>query len=358
MNSSNRIAILAPYPRHEAPSQRFRFEQYLGFLEENDISIKFYPFLNHKAWTIFYHEGKYFLKAVFLLLGFIKRFLLLFSLLKYDFIFIHREAAPIGPPIFEWIIAKVLRKKYIYDFDDAIWMPNYSQQHARFHRMKAYWKIKHIIKWSYKVSAGNAFLARYAQNYCNNVVLIPTTIDTEHLHISNTKLASSEIVIGWTGSHSTLPYLTMLLPVLNLLSKKYTFTFRVISNEEPNFELKNLSFIKWNKESEIEDLATFSIGVMPLTNDAWSEGKCGFKALQYMALSIPTVLSPVGVNVEIVQDQVNGLFADTESEWHAQLELLIKEEALRKQIGEAGRKTVVNAYSVLSQKENYLKLFK
>ena len=358
MNSSIRIAILAPYPRHEAPSQRFRFEQYLGFLEENDISIKFYPFLNHKAWTIFYLEGKYFLKAVFLLLGFIKRFLLLFSLLKYDFIFIHREAAPIGPPIFEWIIAKVLRKKYIYDFDDAIWMPNYSQQHARFHRMKAYWKIKHIIKWSYKVSAGNAFLARYAQNYCNNVVLIPTTIDTEHLHISNTKLASSEIVIGWTGSHSTLPYLTMLLPVLNLLSKKYTFTFRVISNEVPNFELKNLSFIKWNKESEIEDLATFSIGVMPLTNDAWSEGKCGFKALQYMALSIPTVLSPVGVNVEIVQDQVNGLFADTESEWHAQLELLIKEEALRKQIGEAGRKTVVNAYSVLSQKENYLKLFK
>jgi glycosyltransferase involved in cell wall biosynthesis len=97
---------------------------------------------------------------------------------------------------------------------------------------------------------------------------------------------------------------------------------------------------------------------MPLTNDAWAEGKCGFKALQYMALSIPTVLSPVGVNNEIVQDQVNGLFADTESEWHAQLELLIKEEALRKQIGEAGRKTVIASYSVLSQKDNYLKLFK
>jgi len=358
MNSPIRIAILAPYPRHEAPSQRFRFEQYVGFLEENDICIEFFPFLNHKAWTIFYHESKYFLKAVFLLLGFIKRFLLLFSLLKYDFIFIHREAAPMGPPIFEWIIAKVLRKKYIYDFDDAIWMPNYSQQHARFHRMKAYWKIKHIIKWSYKVSAGNAFLVAYARNYCNNVVLIPTTIDTEHLHISPNKSASSEIVIGWTGSHSTLPYLTVLLPVLNLLSKKYTFTFRVISNEEPNFELKNLSFIKWNKESEIEDLATFSIGVMPLTNDAWSEGKCGFKALQYMALSIPTILSPVGVNVEIVQDKVNGLFADSQSEWYTQLELLINDETIRKQIGAKGRKTVVKAYSVLSQKENYLKLFK
>jgi glycosyltransferase involved in cell wall biosynthesis len=263
-----------------------------------------------------------------------------------------------GPPIFEWIIAKVLRKKYIYDFDDAIWMPNYSQQHARFHRMKAYWKIKHIIKWSHKVSAGNAFLVAYARNYCNNVVLIPTTIDTEHLHISPNKSASSEIVIGWTGSHSTLPYLTVLLPVLNLLSKKYTFTFRVISNEEPNFELKNLSFIKWNKESEIEDLATFSIGVMPLTNDAWSEGKCGFKALQYMALSIPTILSPVGVNVEIVQDKVNGLFADSQSEWYTQLELLINDETIRKQIGAKGRKTVVKAYSVLSQKENYLKLFK
>lgn len=358
MNSSIRIAILAPYPRHEAPSQRFRFEQYLGFLEENDISINFYPFLNNKAWTIFYHEGKYFNKAIFLLLGFIKRFLLLFSLLKYDFIFIHREAAPLGPPIFEWIIAKVLRKKYIYDFDDAIWMPNYSQQHARFHRMKAYWKIKHIIKWSYKVSAGNTFLVAYAQIYCNNVVLIPTTIDTEHLHVSTGVPNSSEIVIGWTGSHSTLPYLTMLLPVLNLLSKKYTFTFRVISNEQPNFDLNNLSFIKWNKETEIEDLATFSIGVMPLTSDAWSEGKCGFKALQYMALSIPTVLSSVGVNVQIVQDQINGLFADTESEWYAQLELLLKEERHRKQIGMEGRKTVVAAYSVLSQKENYLKLFK
>ena len=125
------ILILAPYPKGEAPSQRFRFEQYLDILTANGISFQYKPFLTEKAWKILYLPGKHAPKAFWILLGFLKRAALLMTVHKYDYVFIHREASPIGPPVFEWLIAKVCRKKIIYDFDDAIWLANTSEQNKK-----------------------------------------------------------------------------------------------------------------------------------------------------------------------------------------------------------------------------------
>ena len=121
--------------------------------------------------------------------------------------------------------------------------------------------------------------------------------------------------------------------------------------------MQSLEFVKWNKTTEIEDLASIQIGVMPLIKDIWSEGKCGFKALQYMALEIPTVLSPVGVNSTIVEHAKNGYLVESEKEWYVTLEKLILEKELRKQVGKAGRTTIENNYSVNSQKNIFLSLF-
>ena len=96
---------------------------------------------------------------------------------------------------------------------------------------------------------------------------------------------------------------------------------------------------------------------MPLPDDAWAKGKCGFKGLQYMALEIPTIMSPVGVNTEIIDDGKNGFFATTDDEWFEVLCKLIDDEQLRKTIGKEGRKTIVERYSVNSQRETYLSLF-
>ena len=110
-----------PYPHGQAPSQRFRFEQYYNYLDEQEYSYKTYSFYSERTWAIMYGEGKLVQKIVGVLLSFLKRMLLLIQLIPYDYVFIHREALPLGVPFYEWFIAKVLRKKIIYDFDDAIW---------------------------------------------------------------------------------------------------------------------------------------------------------------------------------------------------------------------------------------------
>jgi glycosyltransferase involved in cell wall biosynthesis len=353
-----KMFIIAPYPKDAAPSQRFRFEQYLKIFEQQGFKIYFHSFLSERTWKRIYKDGNSFQKALGFFGAFLRRWLLLFKIPMADVVFIHREAAQMGPPIFEWIIAKVLRKKYIYDFDDAIWLPNYSESNARYHRLKAYWKVNYCMKWAGTVIAGNDYLADYAKRFNANVVIIPTTIDTENYHNQTIDYADSNLSIGWTGSHTTMQYLPSLVPILKELEERYTFEFIVISNQKPDFDLKSLRYIPWKKESEIEDLLKIKIGVMPLAPDRWSNGKCGFKALQYMSLGIPTILSPVGVNSVIVQDEINGFFASSPNEWKQHLEQLLVSRELREKVGKAGQEVIVNRYSVLSQSSTYLSILK
>ncbi len=355
---NKKIFILAPYPKGKAPSQRFRFEQYIDLLEKEGYEVNFYSFLSEKAWDTIYQRGNFGGKTLQVLVSFFRRWALMFKLKKADYVFVHREMAHIGPPLFEWIAAKVIGVKYIYDFDDAIWLPNYSEVNARFQRVKAYWKVKYCMKWASQITAGNEYLADFARQYNKNVKVIPTTIDLEKHHNLTADQENEPLVIGWTGTHTTMRYLSVIIPVLQKLEQEYDFEFRVISNEKPEFNLKSLRFVPWKSETEIEDLARIQIGVMPLVEDQWSAGKCGFKALQYMALAIPTLLSPVGVNNNIVSDGENGIFCDQTSDWEKNLRLLIEDKALRTSIGKAGKQRVQKNYSVSAHSDNYLDLFK
>lgn len=353
-----RILILAPYPYQIAPSQRFRFEQYLGKLEEAGYTYDFIPFISLSVWKILHTPGKFIQKAFGILSGFHERLLLMFRLGKYDYVFIHREASHIGPPIFEWLIAKVFRKKIIYDFDDAIWLPNYSSHNAAFHRLKYYKKVNRIMKWAYKISAGNRYLGNYAKQFNDHIVILPTTLDTVNYHNQVKEHDSSKKpVIGWTGTLTTSKYIGDIVAALKRLEAKHDFEFCMISNEIPNYDLKSLVFKAWKKETEIEDLLRFDIGVMPLVDDQWAKGKCGFKALQYMALGIPPVVSPVGVNTDIVQDGINGLICNTEDEWFQALDQLLQQPELRKQLGTHAHQTIVDRYSVLANTEKFVDLF-
>jgi glycosyltransferase involved in cell wall biosynthesis len=351
-----RIVIFAPYPKGTAPSQRFRFEQYLPLLEKEGYEIIYDSFLTEKTWRLLYLKGAYIKKAIGVIRSFLGRWKSIAKLRKSDVIFVHREMAHVGPPIFEWILAKVLKRKYIYDFDDAIWLPNYSEGNAKVHRLKAYWKVKYCIKWASQLSVGNDYLADYARPLNSNITVVPTTIDLENHHNLTTEYNHLPVIIGWTGTQTTLRYLEELVPILAELEKEYDFVFRVISNEKPQFKLKSLAFIPWNKETEIKDLAAIQIGVMPLVEDQWSNGKCGFKALQYMALGIPSILSPVGVNTKIVKDGENGFLCASNKEWKIRLVELLSNIDQRKLIGQAGRKTIVEEYSVKANYVRYLEL--
>jgi len=354
---SKKILFLTPYPQGKAPSQRFRFEQYFNTLKKQNFEIITRSFLSEKTWEIIYTNSSIVFKSFGIMSAFLRRFILLFSLRKYEFVFIHREASMIGPPIFEWFTAKILRIKYIYDFDDAIWLPNYSQQNAKFQKLKSYGKVKSIIKWADKVVVGNDFLKEYALQFNNNVTVIPTTIDLENVHTIECNQNTLPINIGWTGTHTTLSYLEELIPIIKELELQYDFTFTVISNQPPDFHFNSLRFVQWNKTTEIEDLSKIQIGVMPLTDNDWAKGKCGFKALQYMSLKIPSIISPVGVNKTIVNDGKNGYLCSNPFEWKKRLEELICSKELRIQIGEKGQLTVKKHFSVEAQSDNYIKLF-
>lgn len=356
--------FLTPYPIGEAPSQRFRFEQYLGTLKKHGHTFTFAPFLPSKKWNLFYSSGYLLEKVSLLLTGFLKRFVTLLKSHKYDYVFIHREAAPIGPPVFEFILAKILSKRIIYDFDDAIWMTD-KRIEGRLEKMIRWRnKVRAICRWSYRVSCGNDYLCNYARQFNKQVILNPTTIDTEQLHNPNLfprqadRSDLPQIIIGWTGSHSTLKYLDLIKPILHeLVLENQHLHFLIIANHKPNLGLERMHYVPWNKETEIQDLMLADIGIMPLPDDAWAKGKCGFKALQYMALQIPTIASPVGVNSEIIDHGVDGFLASSLQEWKQYLGILISSVELRRKMGESSRKKIVENYSVLSNSTIFLSLF-
>ncbi|MFN3316838.1 MAG: glycosyltransferase, partial [Raineya sp.] len=328
-------------------------------LAQQNFSITLKPFLDEATWRILYKQGFFTEKVAGILKGFIRRFFLLFSIWKYDFVFVHREATPIGLPFVEWFVCKIFRKKMIFDFDDAIWLPNTSEQNKIIAGLKSHQKTKYLCRWAYKVSAGNAYLADYARKYNNNVIINPTTIDTENWHNPALiqKKENLKPIVGWTGTHSTIIYLSPLLPILKKLSEEEDFIFLVISDKKPEWHLDNMQFVAWNKETEIQDLAQMDIGLMPLADDEWAKGKCGFKALQYMAMEIVPLVSPVGVNTEIVENNVNGFVCQSEQDWENYLQFLLQNAQKRKEIGMNARKTIIQKYSILANNSNFLELF-
>ena len=246
--------------------------------------------------------------------------------------------------------------KVVFDFDDAIWLPNVSSGNKALQLLKNPSKTEAIISSADMVFAGNDYLANYASAFCENVKVIPTTIDTTH-HKREKQNTSNRVCIGWTGTETTRKYLEMIKPIFQKLTSKYgdKIYFKVICDQPWSAEGIGLKNEKWDKEKEIEQLEEIDIGVMPLTDDQWSRGKCGFKGLQYMAMESATIMSPVGVNKQIINHGENGYLASTDEDWFEQLSSLIENKELRLQIGKAGRDTVIKKYSVSSTKDLYLK---
>ena len=181
-----------------------------------------------------------------------------------------------------------------------------------------------------------------------NVVYIPTTIDTNYHKNEVEKDTENQLTIGWTGTHTTVKYLHQIESVLAKIQQQVGFKFHVISNQDPNFKQLDYIYFKWRRRSEIEDLAKIDIGLMPLLDNDWSRGKCGFKALQYMAMEIPSIISPVGVNKKIIKEGVNGFLAKNETDWEKRIVELLNSKELRSKIGSNGIETVKKTYSVES----------
>jgi glycosyltransferase involved in cell wall biosynthesis len=223
--------------------------------------------------------------------------------------------------------------------------------------LRATWKVRYICKWAYKVTAGNDYLQSYAKKFNPGSIRIPTCVNLENGFHKIKHHREANLSVGWTGSHSTLKYLNELIPVITELQRDLDFNFLVIADRNPFLPFKKFQFIPWNASSEQEDILKFDIGVMPLVEDAWSEGKCGFKLIQYYASGIPAVASPVGVNKMIIDDTVNGFLCNSKEDWESSLKKLLTDKSLRERMGIAGREKIDKEYSIKSQALKFIQIF-
>jgi glycosyltransferase involved in cell wall biosynthesis len=275
---------------------------------------------------------------------------------SYDLAFIHREAFPLGFPVFERSLV-ALGTAYIFDLDDAIYLPALGETTGRLSALRYPAKTRTIARHARLVTAGNRYLANWAQNLNDDVRVIPTTIDTElyrprSTSKSNSRDADGPACVGWSGSRSTIRYLEPLLPVLRGLQRETGIRVRVIGDQSFTIPGMQIEALPWREETELEDLSEIDIGLMPLQDDEWARGKCGLKALQYMALGIPAVISPVGVNVEIARGGAARL-ASNEREWREAILGLIRSSEQRRELGVRGRERVEESYSVRANLARY-----
>lgn len=352
-----KVLILANNRENRSPGQRFRFEQYLHFLKENGFECELSFLLNEKDDRIFYGKGQSIKKAFIILKSFFIRYRNLRKINQYEIVFVFREALFIGSTFFERKMAK--HAKMIFDFDDSVWLQNVSDANKRFAFLKNPDKTKDLIQLSNVIFAGNEYLANYARAFNSNVKIVPTTIDTlEYTPLP--KVQKDTVTIGWSGSITTIQHFEYAINALKVIKTKYGSRVEIIVIGDKDYVNQELGIkgLPWRKETEIEELCSFDIGIMPLPDDEWAKGKCGLKGLQYMALEIPTIMSPVGVNTDIIQDGQNGFLASTEEEWITKLSLLIDNQAMRLEIGKNGRETVLKSYSVDAVKHSYLTYFR
>jgi glycosyltransferase involved in cell wall biosynthesis len=337
------ILVLTGHPPNTVPGQRFRFEQHVHKLACQGINLHIRSFLPSDLMPSLYAKGHYGRKVRAVCDGAVQRLRQLVSADSYDAVLIHKGAAPLGYPVVERALA--LRKvPYVFDFDDAIYLSHSSDANRMIAPLKFSGKAAIIARHATLVVAGNSHLASWALNYNLNVRVIPTTIDTEVYRPCGARQSDAAVCIGWSGSTTTSRFLDPLAPVLAQLQRDAGVRLKVIGAPGYTFAGAHIEAQPWCHETEVADLCEIDIGVMPLPDTEWARGKCGLKALQYMALGIPTVMSPVGVNATIAEDGA-AVLAESQEEWRTALWRLIRDPAERAELGRRGRRRVESAYS-------------
>lgn len=345
MSRRVRVLALSPMPI-EGAGCRFRIAQYVPYLRDAGFDVTISPFYTPEFFRLVYQPGHHLRKSATSLALVWRRLRETLAVDRYDLVFLYREAIPIGPPVIERMIAR-RGLPIVYDFDDAIFLPSVSEANRVVSFLKAPGRVADVLRLSAEVIVGNDYLAEYARRYHPRVSVIPTAVDTSRFVPAPASGAAGRPVVGWIGSPTTFPYLESLAGVLREVAARHPFTLKVSGAGRPvHFPGLDVVEAPWSLEDEVSLFNTCDVGVYPLTDDEWARGKCGFKAIQFMACGVPVVAASVGVNREIVEDGVNGFLAASPGEWVEKLERLLADGALRQRFGAAGRRTIEARYSI------------
>ncbi len=355
-----RIVVLCPYPVGRAPSQRLKYEQYLDSWRDAGFDVSVSPFWDESAWSVLFQPGCWLRKGMGLVWGLVRRVRDLGAIRGADLVYLHLEAIPLGPPLLErWIARRGI--PIVYDIDDLVYLPHSSAANPfmRFvRRLRGRGKVSELIRMAAHTVVCTEHLAAYAREWSDRVTNITSTIDTDTYRPRPHRTHTRGVVVGWSGSHSTSRYLHLLDDVLIALQRDEAIRIKVIGDGNFRIGGATVDAREWSLASEVEDLSEMDIGVYPLPGEEWVHGKSGLKALQYMALEIPTVAQRIGTNTEIISEGDNGLLAGTGDEWAERLRDLIRDPALRRRLGEAGRRTVLARYSVAVHRDRYLEVLR
>jgi glycosyltransferase involved in cell wall biosynthesis len=342
-----RVLALANKTAGLAPGQRFRFEQWAPRLaRDHGIELDLLPFESPALTRVLYRPGHLLAKAGLVSRDFLRRASALFAARRYDAVLVFREAALIGPAFYERLIAWG-GKPIIFDFDDSIWSQSQEMNNGIFSRLHFFGKTRALCRLASAVTPGNAFLADFARRYNDRVTVMPTSIELDDYPVLPEAPDAGRFIVCWTGSTSTLANFEHAREPLERLASLVPLTVKVICNAPPKRDIAGaeMRFVPWSAANEAAEIADCHVGIMPLPDDEVSRGKCGLKALQYMATGRPVVVSAVGMNRDLVQDGSNGFLASSAEEFVAALLKLARDPGLRATIGAAGRQTVAQGYS-------------
>ncbi len=320
-------------------SSRYRSYQYLPFLAEHQIQVTSCPLLDDTYLQLKYagRSGSPFT----IVIAYVKRIIALLHTRHYDLLWIEKELFPFLPGWFETFVS--LKIPYIVDYDDAIFH-RYDRHPNPIIRQLLGKKIDRVMASAAIVTVGNSYLAQRAiEAGAKRVEIIPTVIDLDRYPTPPVH-TNEKFTIGWIGSPSTTKHFKLLESAFQSLSQHQAIKIVAIGASNIQMPGVDLNIIPWRDTTEVEELQKLDVGVMPLMDEPWERGKCGFKLIQYMASGLPCIASPVGVNTEIIEHGVNGFLASTPEEWVSAFKTLIDNPDLRTQMGAAGRKKVETQY--------------
>jgi glycosyltransferase involved in cell wall biosynthesis len=347
-----RILFLTKYPPLGS-SSRYRVHQFLPYYARGGFDCSVMSFHTEAYVRQFAGTRDWRPKARrlrYLLHRYVRRLLCVLRAGHYDLVVVEQEVFPLLPSCFDFLIFRVA-KAVVVEYDDATYVYHQQLLDSALLRCLLRRKVPALMARSRGVIVGNRYLATYAQQYNSNVLLAPTTIDTDRYRVKEAGRfsPSGSACIGWIGTPLTVCYLTEIAGLLRDLVRRYDVRVRVIG--APSYRIAGIPVIAvpWRLDTEVEELVSCDIGVMPLRDDAYSRGKCGAKLLQYMGVGIPAVASPVGANREIIEQGRTGFLARSNDEWAEALERLIVDADLRKEMSRAARERVEDHYALSTE---------
>ncbi|ABA89828.1 glycosyltransferase [Syntrophotalea carbinolica DSM 2380] len=312
--------VLFLVPRIDKASTRYRVLQYLPFLETKGIGYSIKELSKKKRHWL--HLAR--------------------DIHEADVVFIQKK-------LFSFIEISFIRRiahRIIFDLDDAIMFKDAPGNRLAQRRQSK--RFASMARHADLIICGNRYLQEKTSKHSSDIRILPTPIDMHRYMVKDpTRNQGTPFTIGWIGSKVTLKYLKDISPALSALAKRHPeIQLKIVADDF--FDVEGMQVIKqpWSEEREIEDLHSFDVGIMPLTDDPWARGKCGFKLLQCMAVGVPVICSPVGMNRDIVTDGVDGFWASSQKEWTEKLSAIIEDRELRDTMAKRGRKKVEDTYSL------------